>query len=108
MRRTSVFRWLLGWLLGWLFPLRFLLPKARALGAVTFTEVAGVGWQCTIQPLHTADRSPRAMRLNSWRGVADSLVGALRNALQVAETKTSNHVPSPFAPKLGGAEFDDE
>lgn len=97
--------WLL-WLLSLLFPLFVLLPRARKLGSVSFTEVAGVGWQCTIRP--TAETRGKRV-LSSWSAANKTMGRALRDAVEIAETN-----PDPLganrtvcAPKLGGREFDE-
>lgn len=92
-------------LLSRFFPLWALLPLARRLGAVSFQEVAGVGWQCSIRPTHGLESRGRR-GVNCWTGQASSLGAALRSALE--ETgKTADHAGSTFAPKLGGSEFDE-
>lgn len=87
--------------------LLFLLPGARRLGAVSFTEVDGVGWQASIRPRVVAS-GPRR-RLNSWTGQARSLGGALREALVQAKAHKDAGAGdgSNFLPKLGGREYDD-
>jgi len=92
------------WLLSWLFPLWVMLPRARELGSVSFQEVAGVGWMATIRPPYTS-----AAKVNAWSGEGRSLGAALRQALALATVNpTSGASQLACAPKLGGAEFDDE
>lgn len=99
---------LLLWLLSFLFPLAGLIPRARRLGTISFTEVAGVGWQATIRPPLSAKRERGA--INAWSGQGSSLSAALREAMALA----SEHPREDFegdprhAPKLGGREFDPE
>jgi hypothetical protein len=96
----------LRWLLSWVFPLWALLPRARALGAVSFTEVQGVGWQCSIRPPHDSS-SWRRRGLNSWAGTGVSLGRALRAAIaHHDEVGRQTRDGSEFAPRLGGEEFD--
>jgi hypothetical protein len=98
---------MLSWLLAWLFPLWVLLPKARAIGAVSFTEVEGVGWQCTIRPPQTGPWQRGAV--NSWSGVGGSLAVALRRALrEVASNPKVALGGGKCAPVLGGPEVDPE
>jgi hypothetical protein len=88
--------------------LLFLLPRARKLGTVSFTEVAGVGWQCSIRPSHgTPTKTLR--RINAWTGQAKSLGSALREALAEAKAHQTSGAGdgSNFHPKLGGREYDD-
>lgn len=96
------------WLLALLFPLLALLPRARALGSVSFTAVEGAGWMCTIRPPHGPMTGPRrGSGVNAWTGSGMSMGRALRDALRVAaENKTMSHEGGRFAPRLGGAEFD--
>lgn len=95
------------WLLGWLFPLWVLLPRARALGAITFQTVEGVGWQCSIRPPHRDDAPWKRRGLNSWSGTGASLAAALRAALATSdEVGRQTRDGDTFAPKLGGDEFD--
>lgn len=95
------------WLLSWLFPLWALLPRARAIGAVTFQEVAGVGWQCTIRPPTTSAWQRGAV--NSWSATGRSLGRALRSALrEVSDNPKVAIGGGRCAPVLGGREFDDE
>jgi hypothetical protein len=88
--------------------LLFLLPRARRLGTVSFTEVAGVGWQASIRPYHRETPTKTLRRINAWTGQAKSLGSALRGALSEAKThKTSGAGNGAnFLPKLGGREFD--
>jgi hypothetical protein len=95
------------WLLSWLFPLWALLPLARRLGTVSFQEVAGVGWQCSIRPPHNPLQPRRARGVNCWTGQAASIGASLREALTETR-KTAEHEGSTFLPKLGGEEFDSE
>ncbi len=87
--------------------LLFLLPRARRLGAVSFTEVDGVGWQASIRPRVVAS-GPRR-RLNSWTGQARTLGSALKVALEEAKAHKDSGAGDGknFLPKLGGREFDD-
>lgn len=96
------------WLLSFLFPLWALLPRARLLGAVSFQEVAGVGWQCAIRPA-TKDVFKRGA-INSWIGQGRTLGDALRDALATAadNEKIAFEGDPRHRPKLGGAEFDEE
>jgi hypothetical protein len=96
------------WLLSWLFPLWALLPRARRLGAVSFTEVSGVGWQATIRPSPANDNHRRDRRVNCWSAQARTIGGALREVINEATTKTVDHGGDLYAPRLGGKEFDDE
>lgn len=91
-------------LLGLLFPLWALLPRATELGVVSFTQVAGVGWQATIRPPYEAGRG-----VNAWSGQARRMGQALRAALQEANAHPKfGYWETIFAPKLGTKEFDDE
>ena len=93
------------WLLSWLFPLFALLPRARALGAVSFQTVEGVGWMCTIRPPQTGPWQRGAV--NAWSGSGTTLARALRSAL--AEVVANPKVAlggGRTAPRLGGSEFD--
>lgn len=95
------------WLLSWLFPLWALLPRARALGSVSFQTVAGVGWMCTIRP--PQDGPWQRGAVNSWSGSGVSLGRALRAVL--SEVTANPIVPiggGRTAVKLGGAEFDSD
>ena len=95
------------WLLSWLFPTWALLPRARAIGSVSFTEVGGVGWQCTIRPPQTGPWQRGAV--NAWSGQGRSLGRALRDALSVAANNPKVAIGGGrCAPVLGGDEFDDE
>ncbi len=95
------------WLLSWLFPLWALLPRARAIGAVSFTEVQGIGWQCTIRP--PASGSWQRGAVNSWSGLGASLGRALRSALSEASANPLVAIGGGrCAPKLGGAEFHED
>jgi hypothetical protein len=96
---------MLRWLLSWLFPLWALLPRARALGAVSFVEVLGVGWQCSVRPPHAGPDHRRARGVNCWTAQGPTLGSSLRAAL-AETTKSADHEGSSFAPRLGGAEFD--
>ncbi len=92
-------------ILVWLLPLWYWLSKAKTHGVISFTEVAGVGWQCTIRPESKTWGERRGV--NAWLGEGRSLKAALVDA--IASTKQSaDHTPSTFRPKLGGAEYDDE
>jgi hypothetical protein len=93
------------WLLSWLFPLAVMLPRARKLGSVSFTEVAGVGWQCTIRP---PIASGQRRMLSSWHATAKTLGRALRDAVETAELNPDPWAnnKAEFSPKLGGREFD--
>ena len=94
------------WLLSWLFPMVFMLRRARRLGAISFTEVAGVGWQCSIRPPHGDGWKNRG--LNSWSGQGSSLGRALAAAVDHADVVgRPTREGATFAPKLGGAEFDE-
>jgi hypothetical protein len=95
------------WLLSWLFPVWTLLPRARALGSVTFQTVDGVGWMCTIRP--PLSQRPRRGAINAWHGGGKTMGAALRAALGEVEAKPSESFEgAAFAPRLGGKEFDDE
>lgn len=103
------------WLLAWLFPLWALLPRARQLGSVSFVEVAGVGWQCTIRPPHEssfgiAARAFRRRAVNAWSAQGGSLGSALRAAIGEAQANPTSGAGdgSNCVPKLGGEEFDRE
>lgn len=90
-------------LLSLLFPLWALLPRASQLGAVSFTQVAGVGWQATIRPPFVAGRG-----INAWSGQAKRMGQALRMALQEANAHPKfGWFDTKFAPKLGTKEFDE-
>lgn len=94
------------WILSWLFPLWALLPRARRLGAVTFTEVTGVGWQCSIRPNHDSQTWNRR-GLNSWRGTGRSLGASVRDALTAAgDVGKPTRDGSEYAPKIGGEAHD--
>lgn len=94
------------WLLSWLFPLWALLPLARRLGAVTFQEVAGVGWMCTIRPPHTGWQRGA---VNAWSAEGRSMGRALRSVIAEAKERPTNGASTqPCAPRLGGPEYDDE
>lgn len=96
---------MIAWLLSWLFPLWALLPRARSIGSVTFTEVQGAGWQCTIRPPQTGPWQRGA--INSWSGVGASLGQALRSALAEVAAKPKVAIGGgKCAPVLGGAEAD--
>lgn len=84
-----------------------LLPRARRLGQVSFTEVEGVGWQCSIRPPHTTTSQVRR-RMNSWTGQASSLGHSLRAALEEAKAHKDSGAGdgSNFLPRIGGREFD--
>lgn len=101
-------RWL--WrLLCWAFPssLFVLLPIARRHGSIAFVEVAGVGWQCTIRPPTTGPWQRGAV--NAWSAMGKSLSDALENAIIEAQRKPLVALDiAKMAPKLGGAEFDEE
>lgn len=92
--------------LAWLFPLRFLIPKARLLGVVSFQEVAGVGWQCAIRPPIAQVRKRGA--INCWTGQGLTMAVALRDALTTAadNPKILFEGDPRHAPRLGGREFD--
>lgn len=96
---------MIAWLLSWLFPLTVLMPRARALGSVTFQTVEGVGWMVSIRPPYGSG----GRRVNAWSGQGSSMARALRDALrEAAENPTSGASTEPCAPKLGGAEFDED
>lgn len=93
--------------LSWLFPLWTMLPRARAIGSVSFQTVEGVGWMCTIRPPFSA-RGKRGA-INSWSGSGKSLASSLRSVLAETEDKPSESFEGArFEPKLGGDEFDRE
>ena len=101
-------RWLLR-ILSWLFPssLALNLPVARRYGMVSFTEVAGAGWQCTIRPPSTGAWKRGA--INCWSATGRELNDALEAAIAEAEKRPMVEIEAArMAPRLGGAEFDDD
>lgn len=88
--------------------LLFLLPQATRLGQVSFTQVDGVGWQCSIRPPHATTSQVRR-RMNSWTGQARTLGHALREALETAKDNQTSGAGDGknFLPRIGGREFDD-
>ena len=99
------------WLLSWLFPLWALLPRARALGEVSFSEVAGVGWQCTIRPPHNFTVSTiRRRPVNAWSAQGKSIGSALRAVITEAKGNPDSGAGDGknCVPRLGGEEFDRE
>lgn len=90
-------------LLSYLFPMRFLMPKAKDLGSVSFFSCSD-GWQCTIRP---STFGPKQRGINSWSGVAPTLGGALRAAMRLAQAQPEYRPETQaYKPKLGGREFD--
>lgn len=97
---------MIAWLLSLLFPLWALLPRARELGAVTFQEVAGVGWQCTIRPPQATGVRRRGS-VNSWSAQGRTLGKALKGAMAEAKENPTNGASTAASlPKLGGYSHD--
>lgn len=95
--------------LSWFFPssLAINLPVARKHGTISFTEVQGAGWQCTIRPPSTGPWKRGA--INCWSATGDSINDALENAILEAERRPVVEIEAArMAPRLGGAEFDDD
>lgn len=89
-----------------------LLLKARPLGKVTIAEVDtenGSGWYVTIRPRELFGQPARAHRY-TWSGQQTSMLEALEEALEEAEgfPEMRRIEGAPYAPKLGGEEFDKE
>lgn len=90
-------------ILSFLFPLWILLPKAKALGSVTFSTIPD-GWHCVIRP---STYGPKPRGLNSWSAMAKTMGAALRQAMRLAsENPEYRPEVQTYAPKLGGREFD--
>ncbi len=95
----------------WLFPflkVQTLLLRAGAHGRVTLqeTELATkLGWTCSIRP--PRDAKGHAVRY-AWTGTGDSLEDAIEIAVGEADGSPimAKLDGIPFAPKLGGKEFD--
>lgn len=101
-------RWFVRFL-SWLFPssLSVLLPLGRRHGSISFVEVAGIGWQCTIRPPTTGAWTRGAV--NAWSATGRSINDALENAIIEAERRPLVAIDAaPARPRLGGAEFDEE
>jgi hypothetical protein len=91
-------------ILTWFTSLDLLIVQANEYGTVTFEQMhlpEGLGWHCSIR----ASKPPRY----SWSGSGMSLRQALVCAMQQARENPIKPIAgAPFAPKLGGAEFDDD
>jgi hypothetical protein len=101
--------------LAWLFPppVALLLRQANEHGRVSLNEVQlgkrkGWGWYAAIRPEQV--RSGPSSHRYQWTGQGATLEGALSDAIEEAKTFPIMvpMIVDTCAPKLGGAEFDEE
>lgn len=99
---------LLSRLLAWLFRPSLLLLEKRASerGTLLLQQVAGpvdLYWQATLRARQDGG-APRY----AWTATGDTIAHAIANVLDASEEyKIGARPVLPFAPKLGGREFDE-
>lgn len=101
-------RRLLTFLFGWLFPpsLMVLEKHASEYGTLLLQQVEGptaLYWQATLRARQDGGRPKYA-----WTATGDTIAHAIANVIDEAlEHKIGAKPVLPFAPKLGGKQFDE-